>query len=353
MQIGLVGLSNSGKTTLYQLLTGVNSLNTQGKSNRGVVRVPDARIDFLANHFKPRKTTYAVLEAVDIPGLIPGQDRSSISFLQAARDCDLLVHVIQAFNNPDVPHIDGDIDPMRDFQLINYELLLSDLDQVCRRLERIRQGKRKKENAGEEELLESIKTVLESEKPISSLNLDPEQELIVRNYQFLTAKPFVVVINVDEDDLAANNVKNMDELRLYCQERAIPVQILSARIELEISQLEGEEKEIFLKEMGIEKSGLEVVTRLIYERLNLISFFTVGEDEVKAWTIQRGTNARKAAGKIHSDIEKGFIRAEVVSFDAFKEYGSMAAAREAGLLRLEGKDYIVEDGDIIHFRFNV
>lgn len=353
MQIGLVGLSQSGKTTLFQLLTGFKGSQPAGKSNKAVVKVPDARIDYLSGVFKPKKTTFATLEAVDIPGLIPGADKSAVSFLQAVRESDILIHVIQNFNNPDVPHIYGDLDPMRDLEAVSYELLLADLDQIEKRLDKIKEGKQKNVNPTEVALLEKLKAVLEDERPITSVDLSDDEEIFVRNYQFLTAKPYIVVVNVDENALLDQDYPQAEEIIKYCQERNTPLQFLSAKIENEISELEGEERDMFLEELGIKETGISVLTRLVYEKLGLISFFTVGEDEVRAWTIEKDTIARKAAGKIHSDIERGFIRAEVIAYSDFLKAGSMAAARTEGTLRLEGKEYIVKDGDIAHFRFNV
>jgi len=354
MQIGLVGLSYSGKTTLFQLLTGMKqSIGSQGKANRGIVKVPDSRVDYLSALYKPKKTTYAILEAVDIPGLVPGAERSTVSFLTAVREADVLVHVIQDFESPEAPSHEGKLDPRRDLELVLYELLLADLDQVERRIERIKTGKPSKINQEELALLDKLKNALESEIPVSSLELTASEELMVRNYRYLTAKPYVVVVNVDESKISDHEANRNSEIAQFCQERGIPWQYLSARIEAEIAELDGEERQLFLEELNITESGLFTVTRLVYTRLGLISFFTVGEDEVKAWTITKGLTAREAAGKIHSDIERGFIRAEVVSFDDFARAGSMNAARTEGTLRLEGKDYIVNDGDIIHFRFNI
>ncbi len=354
MQIGLVGLSYSGKTTLFQLLTGVKqSVASQGKANRGIVKVPDSRVDFLSAIYKPKKTTYATLEAVDIPGLIPGAERSTASFLAAVREADVLVNVIQDFESPEAPPHEGKLDPRRDLELVLYELLLADLDQVERRIERIKTGKPSKINQEELALLEKLKNALESEIPVSSLELSASEELMVRNYRFLTAKPYVVVVNVDESKISDHEANRNSGIAQFCEERGIPWHCLSARIEAEIAELDGEERQLFLEELNIKESGLFTVTRLVYTRLGLISFFTVGEDEVKAWTITKGLTAREAAGKVHSDMERGFIRAEVVSFDDFARAGSMNAARTEGTLRLEGKDYIVNDGDIIHFRFNV
>ena len=354
MQIGLVGLSYSGKTTLFQLLTGIKQDHTmQGKANRGVVKVPDSRVDYLSALYKPKKTTYATLEAVDIPGLIPGAERSTASFLTAVREADILVNVIQDFENPEAPPHEGELNPQRDLELVLYELLLADLDQVERRIERIKSGKPSKINQEELALLQKLKSALEAEIPVSSLELSAAEELMVRNYRFLAAKPYVVVVNVDESRISDHEAHSNSEIAGFCRERGIPWHYLSARIESEIAELDGEERQLFLEELNIKESGLVTVTRLVYTRLGLISFFTVGEDEVKAWTITKGLTAREAAGKIHSDMERGFIRAEVVAFDDFARAGSMNAARTEGTLRLEGKDYIVNDGDIIHFRFNV
>ncbi|MGE5371192.1 MAG: redox-regulated ATPase YchF [Solirubrobacterales bacterium] len=351
MQIGLVGIAQSGKSTIFQLLTGIGAA-AQAKANKGVVKVPDTRIDYLSGIFKPKKTTYATLEAVDIPGLLPGQDRSSASFLSAVRDADVLMLVVQAFDNPAVPHVEGSINPFRDFELLSYELLLADLDLVEKRIERIHGGKKKKEQEEELALLERLKPVLESELPVSTLTVTEAEALYIRNYQLLTAKPTVVVLNVDESDLAGKP-EGYDKVSDYCADRGIPLMMLSARIEQELSELGPEEKEMFMQDLGISEPGVQAVTRLIYSRLGLISFFTVGEDEVRAWTVEQGTVARKAAGKIHSDIERGFIRAEVIAYDDFVKAGTMGAARDAGTLRLEGKEYLVKDGDIIHYRFNV
>lgn len=354
MQIGLVGLCNSGKTTLFQLLTGTkDSSYASGKANRGIFKVPDSRVDYLSDMFKPKKTTHATLEAIDIPGLIPGADRSTVSFLTSVRESDVLVHVIQDFENPEAPHLEGSLDPLRDLELVSYELLLADLDQIEKRLERMKKSKPGNDYDIELALLAKCKDAVESEKLISSITFLPQEEPFLRNYRFLTAKPYVVVVNLDENRIADNDSYSSTPINLYCKEHNIPLLFLSARIESEISQLDGDDRQIFLEELGINESGLVLVSRLVYNRLGLISFFTVGEDEVKAWTITEETIARDAAGKIHSDIERGFIRAEVIAYQDFLHAGSMAAARNEGTFRLEGKEYIVKDGDIVHFRFNV
>ncbi|MGE5398266.1 MAG: redox-regulated ATPase YchF [Chitinophagales bacterium] len=352
MQVGIVGLSLSGKTTFFQVMTGSKNVS-QGKSSQAIVKIPDNRVDYLSSVFNPRKTTYASLEAIDIPGLIPGGQKTSSGFLQAVRDSDLLVHVIRAFENPEVPYLDAELNPMGDLEHLSYELLLADLDQIEKRIERMHSGKAKKQNEQELGLLERLKDALEHEKPLSTVSMSDEEEILTRNYQFLTAKPCIVVVNIDEKNLETMDYPRRKELEEYCRERGIPVQVLSARIEQELSELQGDDRALFLEELGIKEPGLQVLTRLVYERLGLISFFTVGEDEVKAWTIEKGTPARKAAGKIHSDIERGFIRAEVISYESFCAAGSMNNAKNEGTLRLEGKEYVVQDGEIVHFRFNI
>ncbi|MBO8158421.1 redox-regulated ATPase YchF [Thermosyntropha sp.] len=346
MQLGIIGLSMAGKTTIFELLTETfdKQLNI-GKTNTSMAKIPDNRVDFLSNLFKPKKTTYAQLEIVDIPGLIPGGDKSATVFLDAVRKADALLHVVRAYED--------DIDPIKDIETVNYELLLADLDLIEKRIERINSNKKKNQMQKELMLLEKLKKALEEEKPLSSVEIDEEEKDIISNYQFLTTKPMLICLNVDESVLNGASYKDREKLKAYLHELGIPMLEVSAKIEQEISQLNDEEKEIFMQEMGLTEPGIVKIARSMYERLGLISFFTVGEDEVKAWTIEKGTTAKKAAGKIHSDIERGFIRAEVIDYEALHEFKSIATVKEKGLFRLEGKDYIVKDGDIIHFRFNV
>ncbi|NLV22688.1 MAG: redox-regulated ATPase YchF [Syntrophomonadaceae bacterium] len=354
MQLGIIGMPSVGKTTIFELLSNQrDKTNSQGKANTAIARIPDVRIDKLSTIFKPKKTTYAQLELVDIPGLVPGVEKGSHVFLDSVRKADALLHVVRLFQNDAVPYIYENIDPMRDIEMISYELLLADLDLIEKRIERIETNKKKNQMLKELELLERLKTLLEDEKPISSLQLDQEEQLIMSTYQFLTNKPLLICLNLGDDDLASLDYMQKNEIAEYSKNNGIPVVEVAATIEKEISELDEDEKEEFLKELGIKESGLLKVSHSMYQRLGLISFFTVGEDEVKAWTIEQGTPARKAAGKIHSDIERGFIRAEVVEYNDFIELGSMNAVKEKGLFRLEGKEYIVKDGDIVHFRFNV
>lgn len=354
MQLGIIGLPMVGKTTIFELLTeSRHKGGTSSKANAAMARIPDYRIDYLSELYRPKKTTYTQLEIVDIPGLAPGNNKGTSVFLDGVRQADALLHVVRVFENDLVPMVNDNIDPIGDIELVNYELLLADLDLIDKRVERINAGKRKAQADKELHLLSRLREAIENQQPISSVELDEEEQAIMKSYQFLTNKPMLICLNLSEKDLLSGDYPGREKVEKYSRQYKIPMVELSASIERDIAELEEEERELFMQEAGITEPGLVKVTRIMYERLGLISFFTVGEDEVKAWTINKGTNARKAAGKIHSDIERGFIRAEVVEFEDLKKYGSMAAVKEHGLFRLEGKDYIVKDGDIIHFRFNI
>lgn len=354
MQLGIIGMPMVGKTTLFELLTGIyDKSDSQGKANTAMARVPDDRISYLSEVFKPKKTTYAQLELIDIPGLMPGADINANLFLNAVRNADALIHVVRLFDNQSVPYIYDNIDPIRDIETISYELLLSDLDLVEKRIERINKSKKRNLMLNELGLLEKLKDALSDEKPINSVTLNDEEQEIMNTYQFLTNKPMLMCLNLSEDKVNETDYPYKEQIIKYAQPLNIPVVEISASIEKEIAQLEPDEKQIFMDELGITESGLAKISRSMYQHLGLISFFTVGDDEVKAWTIEKGTDARKAAGKIHSDIERGFIRAEVVDFEIFKEAGTMAAVKDKGKFRLEGKKYIIQDGDIVHFRFNI
>lgn len=353
MQLGIIGMPMVGKTTLFELLTGTSDKGiSQGKTNTAIARVPDVRIDFLSGVFKPKKTTYAQLEVIDIPGLTPGAEKNAALFLDAVRKADALLHVVRLFDDESVPYIYDTIDPMRDIETISYELLLSDLDLIEKRIDRINSNKKRNQMLKELGLLERLRDALSEEKPIASVAIQEDEQEIMSTYQFFTNKPILICLNINEADINGDYPQKQ-RIKEYSQQSGIPVVEVAASIEREIAELEPEEKEIFMQDLGITETGLVKISRSMYQRLGLISFFTVGEDEVKAWTIEAGTNARKAAGKIHSDIERGFIRAEVVDYQVFKDLGSMAAVKEKGLFRLEGKEYIVKDGEIVHFRFNV
>jgi GTP-binding protein YchF len=353
MQLGIIGLPLVGKTTVYELLTESSDKSHSARANLGMARIPDSRIDFLSDLYKPKKTTYAQLEVVDIPGLAPGMEKTASVFLDNVRRADALLHVVRVFENEAVPSINSEINPVQDIENINYELLLADLDLIEKRIERINSNKKKNNFLSELALLERLKEALENEIPLAAVELNEEEKELLTAYQFLTTKPILICLNISEDDLITTDYKQREQVLQFAAEHNLPVVEISAGIERELAELEGEEKIAFMQELGIEESGIVKISQSMYRRLGLISFFTVGEDEVKAWTIDEGMVARKAAGKIHSDIERGFIRAEVVEYEDLKDLGSMNAVKEKGLFRLEGKEYVVKDGDIVHFRFNV
>lgn len=356
MNIGIVGLSGSGKTTLFNLLIEGRADAASGAkmaANVGMARVPDRRIDFLSNMYKPKKTTYAQMELIDLPGLVPG-GQGGTSFLTSVRNVDALVQVVRAFDDPKVPHPSGSIDPWRDLNLLHAELLLADLELVEKRIERLEGGKKKKETEQEElELLKKCQEILEGEGRLESLEFTPNQAEFVNGYGFLTQKPMLVEVNLDEEQWRAGKYPGQEKLEQFCKEHGVPLLTVCAKTEMEIGLLPPAERDEFLTDLGVTESGIDRLARAIYAHLKLIAFFTVGEDEVRAWTIQKGTNARRAAGKIHSDIERGFIRAEVVKYQYLHDLGSMVKIKEKGLSQLEGKEYIFEDGDIVNFRFNV
>lgn len=361
MKVGLIGLNQTGKTTLFDLLTGRRdgSAPTGGKgsANIGTGLVPDERIDFLSGLYKPKKTTYARIELTDVAGFSvsgDGHNSGATKFLNDVRPCDALVHVLRAFESDHVIHDLETIDPARDLEAVETEMLFADLEMIEKRVNRIKSGKKiTKENSEELDFLERCYSRLEEGGSILKTDLSESERAFVDNYAFLTAIPRLAVVNMDENQWESGSWPNQEGLRSLCSGLNIPLIELCVEMELEISKLPEEDKLLFMEDMGIELPGISVLARAVYSLLNLISFLTTGEDEVRAWTIENGTIARKAAGKVHSDIERGFIRAEVVKYDSIKEFGSMAKVKEKGLFRLEGKDYIVVDGDIINFRFNI
>lgn len=355
MQLGIIGLPQVGKTTIFELLTEskIKDHQVQGKAHSAMARIPDERIDFLSRAYKPKKTTYAQLEVIDVPGLVPGSDKASSNFLEAVRRADALLHVVRAFSNDQVASLMDDINPMKEIEAVHYELILADLDLVEKRIDRINSNKKKHQMIEELQLFEKLKSQLENEMPISLDELDDQAREILQSYQFLTSKPLFICVNLSEDKIESPDYQDRERLFEHADKLSIPVAEISADIEREISLLQGEDRDMFMEELNIKEPGMVKIARNMYQLLGLISFFTVGEDEVKAWTIEAGTVARKAAGKIHSDIERGFIRAEVFAFDDYKEWGGVPVLKEKGLVRLEGKEYLVKDGDIIHFRFNV
>lgn len=356
MQLGILGLPKAGKTTLFNTLTASRQVTDKfaasKRTNVGVAAVPDPRLDRLRELFKPRRYTPATVTYVDIPGMKKGEGAESLD-LAELRTVDALVHVVRAFDDPEMPHPDGSVDPLRDVETVDLELILADHEVVERRLERLEKARKKGLDREEERewalLAETVLPALEAEQPLRRVELTAVDERRLRGFQLLSAKPMLVVLNVDEADLG-----NSSELVEALSHRPeVEVLAVSAPIEEEISHLPAEEQGEFLAELGLAEPSLHRVLRASYALLGLVSFFTVGEDEVRAWTVRRGTVARRAAGTIHSDLERGFIRAEVVESDELLRRGSLAACRNAGTLRLEGKDYAVADGEIVHVRFNV
>ncbi|MBE3586591.1 MAG: redox-regulated ATPase YchF [Thermoanaerobacter sp.] len=362
LSFGIVGLPMVGKTTIFNLVTESvaqtsNFMTGKTETNVSMARVRDPRVDFLSGLYRPRRTVYAQIQCSDVPGLVRGASEGrgvGNQFLEGIRGVDLLVHVLRAFVNPDVPHVDGEIDPLRDLETVNLELLLADMELLEKRIGRLKSGKKiTKEGARELEVLEKCLVALENEVPLHRVELEEEERALLRNYNFLTEKPVILVVNTDEGQFKSRQYPGREALEEAAADRGLKIIEICGQLEMEISQLSPEDRELFLSDLGAGELGSERLVRTAYEELGLISFFTVGEDEVKAWTIRRGTSARKAAGKIHSDMERGFIRAEVVAFEDLYRLGSMTRVKEKGLARLEGKDYVVQDGDIINFRFNV
>lgn len=351
-----------GKTTIFNLLTGAGAetsdfLTGKTDTNVGTAVVPDRRVDYLSALYRPKKTSHARIRFSDLPGLVRGSSQGEGAgnrFLDAVRNVNLLVQVVRAFKNPGVPHVDGSVDPVRDIETIGTELLFADMELLEKRIERIKSGKKiKKENLAELKLMEKCLEALGNEINMSRVDLSGEERHSLKNYNFLTGKPLMVVVNTDEEQFKAKTYPGKDELTEYAASRGLPVLEICGNMELEISRLGAEDRALFLADLGTDRAGIDRLARAAYDYLKLISFFTVGDDEVKAWTILDGTGARKAAGKIHSDIERGFIKAEVVKYPDLEALGSMARVKEKGLFRLEGREYVVKDGDIINFRFNV
>ncbi|MEW5784118.1 MAG: redox-regulated ATPase YchF [Bacillota bacterium] len=358
MQIGLVGLPQAGKTTFFNLLTGANcSTDYTGADevHSGSAVVPDVRIDFLESLYKPRKKTYARIEFKDIPGVRMGESAARATrLLDEARGADALVQVVRAFTSKEVAAMVGAPAPYRDLTDYSAELLLADMDAVEKRLARIKHApKVKKDAAAQVAVLERLLEALGEERLVSSVQLNESDRQLLAGQNFLSEKPFIAVINLDEAQLATGSCPDRKEILDYTAPKGIPVLEICAQVEMEISRLSPGEQVEFLKDLQLNESGLGRLSRTVYEHLGLVSFFTVGEDEVKAWTVQKGTPARQAAGKVHSDIERGFIRAEIFHYADIAHWGSAARVKEMGLFRLEGKEYLVKDGDIINFRFNV
>ena len=366
MKLGIVGLPNVGKSTLFNSLTkaGAESANYPFCTidpNVGVVTVPDERLTKLGEMYHSKKVTPAVIEFVDIAGLVKGASKGEglgNQFLANIREVDAIVHVVRCFEDTNVVHVDGSVDPARDIETINLELIFSDIEILERRIAKVaKQARMDKTLAKELKLLEALKAHLEAGNMAKTYELSDDEDEIewYRSYNLLTAKPVIYAANVSEDDLANDGADNahVQNVKALAAKENSEVFVICAQIEQEMAELEDDEKAMFLEELGLKESGLEKLITASYRLLGLISFLTSGKDETRAWTIKNGTKAPQAAGKIHTDFERGFIRAEVVAYKDLMECGSMVAAKEKGLVRLEGKEYVVKDGDIIVFRFNV
>ena len=364
MKLGIVGLPNVGKSTLFNAITNAgaevaNYAFCTIEPNVGVVAVPDYRLDELAKMYSPKKITPAVIEFVDIAGLVKGASKGEglgNKFLSHIREVDAVIHVVRCFDNDDIMHVSGSVDPKRDIETINLELILSDLEILDRRIDRTaKAAKGDKSLLTELEFLKRLKTELENGVSARAVEADDDEKAILADIGLLSAKPVIYACNMSEDDFASN-IENNERYKAVCEiAKAEGAEVLPicAELEAEISSLSKEEKEMFLSDAGIESGGLDMLIQRSYNLLGLISYLTAGEPEVRAWTIKKGTKAPQAAGKIHSDFERGFIRAEVISFDELMACGSMQAAKEKGKIRSEGKDYVMKDGDIVLFRFNV
>ena len=363
MEIGIVGLPNVGKSTMFNAITkaGAECANYPFctiEPNVGIVPVPDERLDELAKLYNPEKVTHAIIKFVDIAGLVKGASKGEglgNKFLSHIREVDAIVQVVRCFEDSNIVHVDGSINPVRDIETINMELILADLEAVEKRLDRaIKMARADKKHQIEVDALNRIKVALEAGKLASSVTLTDEEKEMLVDFYLLTSKPMMYVANVSEEQLKnIDNDAKFKELKEYAQKEGSEVIPLCVKIEEELATLDDEEKNEMLVLLGIEESGLDKLIRVSYKLLGLMSFLTAGEPEVRAWTIKIGTKAPEAAGKIHSDIERGFIKAEVINYKELLECGSIAKAKEKGLVRFEGKDYIMQDGDVVLFRFNV
>ena len=365
MKLGIIGLPNVGKSTLFNALTSSRTAESANypfctiEPNVGIVPVPDERLDVLAKMYNPEKYTPATIEFVDIAGLVKGAGRGEglgNKFLANIRESDAIIHVVRCFDDDNIIHVDGSVDPKRDVETIRYELIFSDIEQLERRIERT--GKMSKSGdkklLAEVKLLESIKAHLEEGNPVNSMDLSDEEKAYVDSLFLLTSKPVIYAANISENDLSDPfSCKYVCELAEIAKQENAEIIAICSKLEEDLSELPDDERQAFLDELGAESSGLDKLVKASYALLGLISFLTAGPKEVRAWTIKKGTKAPQAAGKIHSDFERGFIRAEIVSFDDLVASETYAKARDKGLVRSEGKDYVMQDGDVTLFRFNV
>jgi GTP-binding protein YchF len=366
MKVGIIGLPSSGKTTVFNAISGGTaevhafSSSSQAEPNMAVVPVPDERQEWLKELYKPKKTAYATVELVDVAGVTPGQaqkDGFSPQLLTNLRQVDALVHVVRAFNDPAMPHPSGSVDPARDAELLELEFIIADMGVIEKRLSKVdaeiqrKKGPERSLLEAEKDLLLLFQKDLSDEQPLRKRVLSEDELKLIRGFTFLSQKPLLLVANIDESDIEKN--ESTAKLSAWCAERSIPLIAFCAKTEMEIAQMAESERAEFLSVLGIKEASRDKLIKAAYELLTLIGFFTVGEDEVKAWTITRGTIAQEAARKIHSDIARGFIRAEVCGYEMMRQHGSWNGAKDKGQVRLEGKEYKVQDGDCINFRFNV
>ena len=364
LRAGIVGLPNVGKSTLFNAITKKNILAANYPfatidPNVGVVTVPDKRVEYLENLYIPNSVVPTTYEFTDIAGLVKGASNGEglgNQFLSHIRDVDAIVEVVRCFEDKNIIHVEGGVDPIRDLEIINVELMLSDLEVVSNRINKI--GKKAmlskdKDVIKEATLLEKIKNNLEQNIPLRQVEFDEEELFQIKNFHFLTLKPMIYMANVSEEDLVVGTNEYVEKLKEYAARENSSVVVVSAKMESELSELNDEDKALFLEDLNIQESGLDKLIKATYSLLGLSTFFTAGEDEVRAWTFKNGMKAPACAGIIHSDFERGFIKAEIMSFDDLKEYGSEKAVKEAGKMRLEGKEYLMKDGDICYFRFNV